>query len=254
MKITVRSLFSAALVLLGASCLSVRAQTAASPATNWQTTATVGLTLARGNADTTLFSFSVASEKKWTNDDLKLGADLLYGTTRNPGQSTSTETADTDHGDTQWNHSFSDRFYGYLSGDALHDGISDIQYRLTLGPGAGYYFIKNKKLDLSGEGGPSFIAEKLDGSRSTYFVLRLAQKLHYQISDRSKLWESIEFLPQVDNFNNYIFNAELGVEAALNKGNKLALRTVLDDTYNNVPAPHHLKNDLKLIAGITYKF
>jgi putative salt-induced outer membrane protein YdiY len=254
MKITAKSLFSAALVFLGASCLSVRAQTAASPATNWQTTATVGLTIARGNADTTLFSFAVASEKKWTNDDLKLGADLLYGTSRNPGDATSTETADRDHGFSQWNHTFSDRFYGYVGIDGLHDGIADIQYRLTIGPGTGYYFIKNKKLDLSIEGGPAFISEKLDDTRSSYATLRVAEKLHYQISAHAKMWETIEFLPQVDKFNNYIVNAEIGVEAALNKSNRLALRTVLDDSYDNIPAPDHLKNDLKLIAGITYKF
>jgi putative salt-induced outer membrane protein YdiY len=254
MKITVESLFSAALVFLGASCLSLRAQTAASPATNWQTSATVGLTIARGNADTTLFSFSVASEKKWTNNDLKLGADLLYGTSRTPGESTSSETADRDHGFSQWNHTFSDRFFGYLGVEALHDGIADIQYRFTIGPGAGYYFIKNKKLDFSVEGGPAYIAEKLDSTSSSYATMRVAEKLHYQISDHAKLWETIEFLPQVDHFDNYIVNAEIGIEAALNKSNRLALRTVLDDSYDNIPAPDRLKNDLKLIAGITYKF
>jgi hypothetical protein len=49
-------------------------------------------------------------------------------------------------------------------------------------------------------------------------------------------------------------NAEIGVEAALNKSNKLALRSVLDDSFDNEPAAGRLKNDLKLITGITYKF
>jgi hypothetical protein len=58
----------------------------------------------------------------------------------------------------------------------------------------------------------------------------------------------------VDNFDNYIVNFETGAEAALNKSNKLALRAVIDDSYDNVPAKGRLKNDLKLITGITYHF
>jgi putative salt-induced outer membrane protein YdiY len=125
---------------------------------------------------------------------------------------------------------------------------------MTLVPGAGYYFIKNKTADLSLEGGPGFIAEKLGDDTSSYVTLRIAQKFHYKISEHAKAWETIEYLPQVDNFNNYIVNFEAGVEAALNKSNKLALRTVFDDAYENIPAKGRLKNDLKLITGITYHF
>jgi putative salt-induced outer membrane protein len=253
MKIGSGTLLTATLVALAALAMPAGAQTAASPATNWQSTATVGLTIARGNTDTTLFSASVDSEKKWAHSDLKLGADDLYGETKT-GNSPSTETADAEHAYTQYNKDMSDRFYLYGRGTGMHDGIADVQYRLTLVPGAGYYFIKNKKLDLSLEGGPGYIAQKLGDEYSSYVTLRLAQKLHWQISDRAKMWETFEYLPQVDQFGNYIVNFELGAEAALNKSNKLALRTVLDDTYDSRPAVDRLKNDLKLIAGITYHF
>ena len=49
-------------------------------------------------------------------------------------------------------------------------------------------------------------------------------------------------------------NAEVGVEAGLNKGNNLSLRSVLQDSYNTVPTLHRLKNDLKLITSLVYKF
>ena len=38
-----------------------------------------------------------------------------------------------------------------------------------------------------------------------------------KLSDHAKLWESFEVLPQVDKFENYIMNAELGVESAMSK-------------------------------------
>jgi putative salt-induced outer membrane protein YdiY len=254
MKSTPKTLLATILLIVTGWAVPAGAQTAAAPATNWQNTATLGLTIARGNTDTTLVSVAVDSAKKWTNSDLHLGADAIYGDTRLPNAPASTETADAEHGFAQYNQNFTDRFFGYGRLEGMHDGIADIQYRVTATPGAGYYFIKNKTADLSLEGGPGFITEKLGDQTSSYATLRIAEKSHYRISEHAKAWESIEYLPQVDEFDNYIVDAEVGIEAGLNKSNKLALRTVLDDSYDNVPAAGRLKNDLKLIAGITYKF
>ena len=253
MKVTKQTLLTTLGIALAGLAVPAAAQTAASPATNWQNSATVGLTIARGNTDTTLFSAAVDSEKKWAHSDLHLGADDIYGESK-VANSPNSETADAEHAFIQYNQDVSDRFYLYARTTGMHDGIADVQYRITLVPGAGYYFIKNKKMDLSLEGGPGYIAQKLGDESTSYVTLRVAEKLHWQISDRAKLWESLEYLPQVDDFGNYIVNFELGVEAALNKGNKLALRTVLDDTFDSKPAEDRLKNDLKLIAGITYHF
>ena len=70
-----------------------------------------------------------------------------------------------------------------------------------------------------------------------------------KLSDHAKLWESFEVLRQVDKFENYIMNAELGVESAMSK--KLSLQAMMQDSYHSEPAPGRLKNDLKLIAGVT---
>jgi putative salt-induced outer membrane protein len=251
---------SMALLCAGWGAGSAVAQTATPPATiptntppKWVSSAALGLTLTRGNSDTTTLSASANSERKWEANDLTLGIDGLYGTEKT-GNAKSTETADLLHGFVQENRAFTDRFYGYARIDGLHDGIADIQYRLTLAPGVGYYFIKEKTADLSLEVGPGWIDEKLGNEYLNYATLRVAEKFHYAISDRSRVWESVEWLPQVDNFNNYIINAEVGIEADLTKSKKLGLRCTLDDTYDNVPAAGRLKNDLKLITAIAYKF
>jgi len=250
-----RAAILAAALFVAAGAMPGRAQTAAtSTNTHWQSSVNVGGSLTRGNSDTTLFSAGITTEKKWRADSLAMGADGLYGESKLSGQSKSTETADQLHGFAQYNRTISTNFYGYGRAEGLHDGIADVQYRLTLAPGAGYYIIKNPRIDLSVEAAPSYITEKLDGHYESYAALRLAQKFHWAISPKSKYWETIEYLPQVDQFGNYIVNFETGVEAALNNNNKLTLRTVLQDTYNNAPALNHLKNDLKLIVGIAYKF
>ncbi|MGO8699334.1 MAG: YdiY family protein [Limisphaerales bacterium] len=224
------------------------------PTNLWQGSVSVGLTLARGNTDTTLFSATGTAKKRWTGNDLTLGIEGLYGESKNPGQTKSTETAESLHLYGQDNVNFTDRLFGYGRVDGLHDGISDIQYRFTLAPGAGYYFIKNKIRDLSLEAGPGYIFERLDDDTQSFVTLRVAEKFHYAFSPRARLWETLEFLPQVDNFNNYIANGELGVEAGLNKSEKLLLRTVLQDSYDSIPAAGRLRNDIKLITSVAYKF
>ena len=74
------------------------------------------------------------------------------------------------------------------------------------------------------------------------------------MSDRARLWESAEWLPQVDKFNNYYVNSELGIEADLSKTKKLALRSYVTDSFNNEPAAGKKRNDLTWVTAIAYKF
>ena len=104
-----------------------------------------------------------------------------------------------------------------------------------LSPGAGYYFIKDTNTDLSVEAGPGYVVEKLGDVRKNYATLRVGEKFHHAVSDRARVWETAEWLPQVDDLNNYIINGEVGVEADLNVTGKLSLRAYVQDTYNNVP-------------------
>jgi putative salt-induced outer membrane protein YdiY len=230
----------------------------APPPSPWTNTISLGVTIARGNTDTTLASASASTEKTWLQNHLIIGADGLYGESRVPGESSEQETAETLHGFSQFNRTFWgsawNGFYGYGRIDGFHDGIADIKYRLTITPGLGYYFVTNKTVDFCGEIGPGYIKEQLDGDSESFATLRMAEKLHYNISAHAKAWETVEILPQIDEFNNYIVNAEVGIEAGLTKGNKLSLRSVLQDEYNNIPAPGRLKNDLKLITSLVYKF
>jgi putative salt-induced outer membrane protein YdiY len=231
---------------------------AATPTNGWKSSLSIGLTLARGNTDTTLASATAFTEKKWLQNDLTFGADGLYGETKAPNAQKNTENAETLHGFSQYNRSFWgsswDGFYAYGRIDGFHDGVADIKYRLSLSPGLGYFFITNKTADLSAEIGPGYIKEQLGGVSESFATLRFAEIFHYNISPHAKAWEIVKFLPQVNRFDNYLVIAELGIEAGLTKGNKLSLRTVLQDSYNNVPALGRLKNDLKLITSLVYKF
>ena len=150
------------------------------------------------------------------------------------------------------NRLFSERFFGYFRLEGLRDTVADIDYRISTSPGLGYYFVKNATTSLRAEIGPGYIYEQDKSGHQSYMTLRLAERFDHKISERSKIWQSIEFLPQVDKFSNYIINGEIGLDTAINA--HFSQRTYLQDTYHSEPAAGRLKNDAKLVAAIAYKF
>jgi len=59
-------------------------------------------------------------------------------------------------------------------------------------------------------------------------------------------------LPQVDKFQHFLINGEIGVEAAIAKN--LSLQMYVDDAYDSEPAVDRKRNDVKLVSGVSYKF
>src|SRR5215471_1041702 len=222
---------------------------------HWESVAAAEMALTRGNSDSFLATVSINSTRKWTKEEVLLGAGAGYGdtTTKNAaGENTTTKTQDFLRGFGQWNHLFTERFYGGVRVEGLHDDIADINYRFTISPLVGYYFVKRTNTFLSGEIGPSFVFQQLGENTDSYVALRLGERFEHKFNGGAKIWETLEWIPQVDEFHNWILNAELGVSAPIMKS--LDVRLVAQDTYNNQPAEGRLKNDLKLLAGIGYRF
>ena len=118
---------------------------------------------------------------------------------------------------------------------------------------AGYYFVKQTNAFLCGEVGPSYVREKFFGEEvHNYIGLRIGERGEYKFASGARIWESVEWIPKIQDMDNYLVNAEAGVAAPINKS--LSVTFLVQDTYKNVPAAGKLKNDLKLIAGVSYNF
>jgi putative salt-induced outer membrane protein YdiY len=247
--------FVTALVLGSSSPSAADTKPLEPPKKLWNSVVSLDLTLTRGNSDTFLATTTINTQRKWAMDELLLGGGAGYGNTTvkdSTGKETTNETQDYLKGFGQFNHLFSKRFYAGLRIEGLHDNIADINYRFTLSPIAGYYFIKETNTFLSGEAGPSLVYEELGGDTQTYMGLRVAERFEHKLATKARIWHNLEWIPQVDDFDNWILNAEVGVSAPVYKA--LDVRLVAQDTYNNKPASERLKNDLKLLAGVGYRF
>ncbi len=231
----------------------------------WESSIAASMALTSGNSETLMANLKFLTAKKWLKNELAFGADGTYGESEfiKVEDDPATPNVDEEVKETdktaqsarvfgQYNRLFSEKFFGYARVEGLHDDIADIQYRFTFSPGAGYYFIKNQRTLLSGEIGPGYVIEEQGGESDDYITLRIAERFEYKISATAKLWQSLEFLPQVDDWENFIINAELGVETSLTKS--FGLRAFIQDTYDNEPAPGRKENDLKVLLGIAYNF
>lgn len=213
----------------------------------WNQSVTAGLTLVRGNTDTTLMSAAYEGKKKTEDNEYSLTAGTGYG------EQDSAETADYYKYSMQWNHFITKRLYNYLRSDGLRDYIADIKYRLTLGDGLGYYLLKETNTSLALEAGVNYEAQTLgSGQADNFATVRLADRFERKLNDHFRLWQTFEIFPEVDRVDNYVFNLEVGAETTVYKS--LNLKTYFEDSYNNRPATAHLKNDAKLVTGVSYKF
>lgn len=219
---------------------------ATNPPPKWEKSAALGFTLTEGNSDTVLLTADVLAVKKWMKNEFGLGASATYG--ENDGD----KNNETVRGFAQYNRLITERLFAYGRLDALHDAIADVEYRISVSPGMGYYFVKNDRTTLSGEVGPGFVYEKQGRDETGYMTARFAERFTQKIGEKSRLWQSLEFLPQVDDFENYLINAEIGLSTDITKD--IGLRVTLQDTYDNEPAPDRDENDLKFITALTIRF
>jgi putative salt-induced outer membrane protein YdiY len=214
----------------------------------WETTAAAGFTLTKGNSDTMLLTLSLDSKAKWKNDEAGFGIAAGYG------EDHSVKNNEFVNAYAQYNHLFTQRLYAGLRTDFSYDGIANLDYRITVSPLVGYYLVKNTNTTFAVETGPSVVFEQYQAqSENTYLGVRFAERFEHKLTATTKIWEHVEYVPKVTAWTEkYVITAEAGIDTAINK--KWGLRVMLQDIYDSQPATGREPNDLRLIAGTTFKF
>ncbi len=225
---------------------------APSKTNKWETTAAAAATLTRGNSQNFLVTLSLDTKRKWDHSDVAFGISGGYGDSTVNNQDTVNTKFLQGYG--QYNYLFTKRLYGGLRFDGQYDGIAGVDYRFKVTPLIGYHFIKTDKMDLSGEVGPSEVWQHLQGeSAENYTAIRFAESFEYKLTATTKIWQGVAYIPQITDWvNNYLINFEAGIDTAITK--QWNLRVVFQDMYASEPAPGKKDNDIRLLAGVSFKF
>jgi len=243
MKNTLMTLF-VSLALLAAATMSSAEER------KFAATVSAGASLTDGNSETLQANAGIVAEGEIEDlGSVRMGVEGNYGeTTADDERETTVENVEAF---ANAKKTLSETTFVYGDTSFLYDDIALINYRATLGPGAGMFLMKNDTTKLSVEAGLSYVWEDVANINDDYAAVRAAERLDHQLNKTARIWQSVEFLPQIDDFANYLINAEVGAEAALNS--RLNLRLVLQNRYDSEPGEGLEENDLSLIAGVSIK-
>ncbi len=217
----------------------------------WDTTFAAGLNLSSGNSEKMAANGTITTERTGNdNHDVRLELNLNYGESDNDAGKS---VKDTDNGKALAAYKYKmEQSYIYSDDSIFYDDMANIDYRLIIGGGVGYFVIDTDSAKLGLEVGAAYIREAMSvGSDDDSIAARIAFRHDQKISDTSTCWLSVEYLPTVDDLNDYLANGEAGIEAAINSS--LSLRLVAKDRYDSTVTADVERNDLSLISSLVYK-
>lgn len=211
----------------------------------WKRSLSVGFSMTDGNSKTLLLTEGMSAEMESGHHLLRLTLDGTYG------EADGEKNAQNGKVGANWKRTL-DRVYGYLDASLLSDDMAEIDYRALAGPGFGYYLVKNDLTKLGADIGAAYVMERTGNASDDYLTVRFGERLDHTLSKTATLWESLEYLPRVDDFQDYLLNAEAGVQAALTT--KLNLRLVGQMKYDSTPAPEQKKLDTTVTTALNVNF
>lgn len=208
-----------------------------------------GLALTSGNTDTSNFNlgFNMVYDPK-THSLFK--ADAFYLRSANDGVATSDKAAAT----LRFEYKLAERIYAFAQLGYQRDRFKNVTYLVTPMLGGGYYFLKQKDLELTVDVSIGGAFEKDSGFDATSSgAFSLGQGFVWKISPTTTFTEKATGLWKTKDTSDSFYHFELGLAASLVKNFELKVAYLVD--VKNQPNPRTLKKtDTALIAAIVYKF
>ncbi len=213
------------------------------PPDKWDISLLAGLSLTDGNSDTLGVHAGLDAQRLTDIDEIYLGTDFLYA--RDSG----TTTNESVYVFGQYNRLLNEKAYLGLLTDFLYDDIAEVDYQIRVMPTLGYYLLKNDRTRLAIEVGGGYVWDDVGGVESDYWGLRFAQRLTHQLTDTLSFFESVSFVPEAEDWDNFVVDVEAGIESRMS--DRLSLRIFARNRYDNTPAAGMDENDFGIFSGIS---
>jgi putative salt-induced outer membrane protein len=195
-----------------------------------------------GNTDVTTLSAKNLLKYKFTNKlqgAWKLG--VLYG------ESDGEKNAESYFTELRLDYQYTKRLYSYAIAGWMQDEFAGFDSRYYLGPGVGYKFLSGPNHFLVGEAGLSYVKEEyIDDTDKDYLQGRAFAQYKYAFTEKNRFSQSVEFLYDFDDSENYNVNSETAVISALS--DYLSLKTSYVVKYDNQPVPETLEETDTVLA------
>ena len=212
----------------------------------WRRNVELGINTSQGNSDTLRYNAALSGSKETEEVQYFLKASGRYG------ESEGETDAESATAEAKAQRRLSDRMYAALEGNARHDQLADLAYRVRGSLSLGRHVVWTDRTVLNAEVGPGYVAEKKGGEEEGFLAGRVAQYLEFLVTDSLQVWESVEFVQNLQDSGVYFVNTELGLETILISN--LSLRFTVEDRYDSQPAEGKVSNDLLTTTSLNWSF
>lgn len=212
----------------------------------WKRDVELGIDTARGNRDVLRVDGAVRAAKETEANYYFLKAAGRYG------ESDDEKDAENATAEAKLQHKLTERTYAALDGNVFHDRLADLSYRARGSLSLGRHFVWSDRTVLSAELGPGYVAERKGGEEEGFLAGRAAQYLEFLVTDSLQIWQTAEFVQNLEDSAVYFVNAELGLETVL--VSSLSLRFTVEDRYDSRPAEGKEANDLITSTALSWSF
>lgn len=220
----------------------------------WTGIVAAGMNLTRGNTKSDTISLSADAVRRAEDDRSTVAFGYVFAKQRDNDTRQTSTSADKWFARGQYDRFFSPKLYGYGNLRVEKDRISDLKIRATPGVGMGYQWIEKADLKFFTEGGLSYVYEKYDDPSVTekYIAARFAYRLDKTLSETTRLYHTLEYIPSLEDFGTFLLNSDVGIRAAITP--RLSLDAKVQVAYNSEPAVGRDKKDWQYILGVGWMF
>lgn len=217
----------------------------------WSGTLDTGLSLTRGNAETTTFTNSMKTQRTTQRDKISIHATSLYATSDRDGESRT--TANAIRGGTRYDVNLSERLFTFGFIDLEFDEFQNLDLRNVLGGGLGWHIINNERTTFDFFSGGSFNQEYFaDDITRKSGELVLGQEFNHTIMAGTEFTEKLSLFPNLTNTGSYRLQFDSGISTKL--ADWLAWHVTLSDRFQSNPVPGVQRNDVLLTTGVRFAF
>ena len=217
----------------------------------WSGAVDLGFSLTSGNSKNFNFALGGNAVRETKRDKISVYVASVYARSEVAGV-TST-TANAIRGGGRYELMLGDRLNVFGFGDLEHDAFQQLDLRLVLGGGLGYYVIKNKHTQFQVFGGGNVNKEYFaDNLRRTTGEALFGQSLSTRVFDRLNFTETLSVFPNLSERGEYRLAFDSSVSMALKKW--LAWHLTFSDRYLTNPVPGAENNDILLTTGLRFTF
>lgn len=217
----------------------------------WAGFGDIGLSIARGNADTSTLSSALSATRTTPRTKFGITASSLYSRAVTAGERLT--SANQRRGGARWDYNFSPKSFSFVSGDLEHNPIQNLRLRSVIGLGLGRHVVQNPRhtFDLFGGGTynrEDFTTADLRTSGEGLF----SEASTHKISNTFQLTQKFIFFPNLTQRGEYRMTFDGSAITAIRRW--LSWQVTVGNRYISNPPLGALPNDLLLTTGFRVTF